>query len=827
MLRVLATYLLLTSALSAQSVEIEGKDIRYTVSGPYAVVEGDIIIGRANEIEEYAAKWRAGMRGQAALAPASLSQSFGATGTQPWADATMYYMIDSDVPDQQRILDGIAHWNTRTQFKILPRTSERNYVRFRRVMVDAACYSYLGMIGGEQEIGTTDSCSAGSVIHELGHAWGLWHEHQRSDRGGNLTVLYDNIDKRYYSDFNQSLTGSRDLSYYDFGSIMHYGPTGFSRNYQDTLATVPPGIPFGQRTALSTGDIDGVTRLYKLMPAGTTIATTPTGLNMTVDGAVVTSPQTFNWASGSSHTVSVETIQGVDPRYVFARWSDDGAATHTITASPNLTAICANFVVQHKVQAGVASGQGTVSLLPASPDGYFGERYPFTVSATPEAGSRLIRWTGSTYLQSVGQSISASPARVLMQGGPSSYQATFTTGPVTTIDSKPRGALITVDGLALLTPANLAWTAGSTHALSYTNPQLFGNNTNRLQFMSWEDGTTGPRTVTAGADSAIYTATFNAQYRLSTSVLGSGSVTASPSASDGYYDADTTVQLTAAGNNGTSLRYWLGDIAGGASPANVVMNQQRDVTAVIGTPLSFRVLSSASFQGNPVSGNSASLVAPGEIVAIFGTGIGPDVAAFGAVGSDGKLPFSLGGTSVLFDSFPAPIIYASKDQINVVVPYGVAGQTSSTVRITGRTTFSTTVQVGASAPALFTYDGSGTGQLAALNPDFTVNSPVRPAAPGSIVVLYGTGAGVFNKAFADGQILATDLGTPRAGVWVRFGKLQGEILYVGTAPFLVNGALQVNVRIPADLAGGGAVPVQLIVGAYTSPPGTTISVAGQ
>ena len=68
------------------------------------------------------------------------------------------------------------------------------------------------------------------------------------------------------------------------------------------------------------------------------------------------------------------------------------------------------------------------------------------------------------------------------------------------------------------------------------------------------------------------------------------------------------------------------------------------------------------------------------------------------------------------------------------------------------------------------------------------------------------------------------VGRPTAGVWVRFGKLPGEILYAGTAPFLVNGALQVNVRIPADLI-PGTLPVQLIVGSWTSPTGTTISVA--
>ena len=136
----------------------------------------------------------------------------------------MPYVIDPDVPNPQRILDGIAHWNTRTPFQIVPRTTEANYVHFSRsTTLDAACSSYLGMIGGSQAIMTTDACSAGSVIHELGHAWGLEHEQVRADRNGNVTVLYQNMDKRFIDNFDQQLTTSRDTGYYDFDSIMHYG----------------------------------------------------------------------------------------------------------------------------------------------------------------------------------------------------------------------------------------------------------------------------------------------------------------------------------------------------------------------------------------------------------------------------------------------------------------------------------------------------------------------------------------------------------------------------------------------------------------------------
>jgi uncharacterized protein (TIGR03437 family) len=161
------------------------------------------------------------------------------------------------------------------------------------------------------------------------------------------------------------------------------------------------------------------------------------------------------------------------------------------------------------------------------------------------------------------------------------------------------------------------------------------------------------------------------------------------------------------------------------------------------------------------------------------------------------------------------------------VPYSVSVKASSVLRVVaGSTNLSSTIGIAATSPALFTYDGSGVGQLAALNETGTINSPTNPAVRGSVVVLYSTGAVTFDKSFADGQILGTDLGRPNAPVWVRFGKLPGDILYAGTAPFLVNGALQVNVRLLADLIGGGAVPVQLLVGTAGSQTGVTISVSG-
>ena len=225
---------------------------------------------------------------------------------------------------------------------------------------------------------------------------------------------------------------------------------------------------------------------------------------------------------------------------------------------------------------------------------------------------------------------------------------------------------------------------------------------------------------------------------------------------------------------------------------------------------------------NPVPETTGQTVAPGELVSIFGAGIGPASNQFPSANSSGALPTTVSGVSVTFDQIAAPITFAGPNQINVVVPFSVAGktQTSMIVRSPSQAT-SFAVAVADSAPGLFTFDGSGRGPVAALNQDGSVNSAKNPAAPGSVVILYGTGAGTWTKSFPDGQILGTDLASPSQPVFVRFGKLDSQVYYAGTAPFLVNGALQINATVPAGTI-GGEVPVQIIVGRYTSAPGTTI-----
>ncbi len=412
----------------------------------------------------------------------------------------------------------------------------------------------------------------------------------------------------------------------------------------------------------------------------------------------------------------------------------------------------------------------------------------------------------------------------------SQFVATFSNLPLTTISSSPQGLTLTIDGTSYLTPVRFAWTAGSTHALSLAASQTAGNNTVHYQFTGWDNASTATtRSVTAGSAAAEFTASFSTKYLLTTEAAGSGTVTVSPSSPDGYYDAGTKVQITAVPKSGSILCYWLGDLSGGTLQQSLTMDDQHDATAYFTPPLPLSIFNAASYFATPQFDNVGFAVAPGEIVTIFGSGspIGPASLTTAQLDASGKIATLLAGTRVLFDGVPAPIIYTSANQVSAVVPFSIAGQANTVVRTEFNGVQSTGIQISAAdtAPALFTANASGSGQIAALNQDnSSINSASNPAAAGDAVVLYATGGGAWTESIPDGQITGSHLVGPRAPVFVRVGKLPAQVLYAGTAPGLVNGALQINIVIPKELIGGPAVPIQVSVGNNTSPPGTTLAV---
>ena len=110
--------------------------------------------------------------------------------------------------------------------------------------------------------------------------------------------------------------------------------------------------------------------------------------------------------------------------------------------------------------------------------------------------------------------------------------------------------------------------------------------------------------------------------------------------------------------------------------------------------------------GNAASYQSGT-VAPGEIVVIFGSGIGPDNLVQSQYSQDLYLPKTVGDTQVFFDGLAAPMIYASKGQTAANVPYRVKDSTKVKVSYQGVETNEVTLPVVAAAPGIYTCGPNG------------------------------------------------------------------------------------------------------------------------
>ncbi len=206
-------------------------------------------------------------------------------------------------------------------------------------------------------------------------------------------------------------------------------------------------------------------------------------------------------------------------------------------------------------------------------------------------------------------------------------------------------------------------------------------------------------------------------------------------------------------------------------------------------------------------GNAAALtiapLTPGEIVGLFGRGLGPASPVSAQPGND-RFPIMLAGTQVTFDGVPAPLLYVSDSQINAILPWGSAGKptTSVCVLFQERSTNCVSLEVAGAAPGVFQLP---TGYAAVVNQDGTINSPQNPAARGSIISLYATGLGPVTPLPVDGSVVGfpTPALLNAVKVWF-FGArgnavFPGDILYAGPAPLEVAGLFQINVRVPSSV----------------------------
>jgi uncharacterized protein (TIGR03437 family) len=250
----------------------------------------------------------------------------------------------------------------------------------------------------------------------------------------------------------------------------------------------------------------------------------------------------------------------------------------------------------------------------------------------------------------------------------------------------------------------------------------------------------------------------------------------------------------------------------------------KEFTLTVGSGLAAISISA----GGIVNGasNEAGPVAPGEVITILGSGLGPATAVYAERGDGGLLPVSLAGTRVLFDGIPAPLIRVHAYQVSAVAPYSLDGKPACQVSLIadGRKSNTVSLAVAATAPGIFTQDYTGKGPGLILNQDGSLNGIENPAPAGSTVRIFATGEGQTDPGGTDGKLADWPAPTPLAKVEVTIGGVEAKVLYAGGSPGLVAGQLHADVEVPPGLTPGAAVPVVMRVGGKNSQSGVVMTV---
>ncbi|XP_069123652.1 hatching enzyme 1.2-like [Argopecten irradians] len=166
--------------------------------------------------------------------------------------------------------------NGQSCITFVPRTNENTYIQFTS---GSGCHTPIGyMHNHRSDVTLGRGCLRhGTVMHEILHALGFWHEQSRSDRDNYVTINWSNIQKGHEHNFDKYQEGVRidDLGMpYDYGSVMHYSAYAFAID-RSKMTIIPKhnGVSIGQRTRLSDQDAKEVQIYYGCVPRPDTHAT--------------------------------------------------------------------------------------------------------------------------------------------------------------------------------------------------------------------------------------------------------------------------------------------------------------------------------------------------------------------------------------------------------------------------------------------------------------------------------------------------------------------------------------------------------------------------
>jgi hypothetical protein len=598
--------------------------------------------------------------------------------------AMVYYTIDtaSDPAATGKINAAITTFNNDfmgvIQWQLWTSADGPNYVDINLSASDTSgvCEANEGYEAEPaQPMTGSTKCTVGTILHEMGHVIGLWHEQNRTDRATYISVSYANVIKGSWSNFQIQT------------DVMQYPPYSFSANGLAVIETVPAGIPLSSYEGVpalegasgqpaepafdySAGDKETILRLYGAAPKKISVTSNPVGLSVLVDGVKVRTPKVYSWPLFSTHTLAVASeVQSLSSGYIvnsnpsvaatfyytYGSWNIGTAQSQSITVtpgtgsptfpttSPQIATYSANFIqlvpyTTVGLYPSAASGSASISPPPQTyfedTKKFFVARQQATLTATAKTGWSFYEFNNGPFWLQGGLGLNPKGFDVPDTGDPVDPVAEFSNTPIYTVSVTPEtfssGMYLNVDGGFYESPKNFSemydgstWSNGGTHTLDFPSPQYPYSSNSRYSFSSWSANVGAGGAVTLPAAAATYTATVVPQYAPATN-FGyppcGGTATVSPSSptGDGFYPTGQVLSFSATPDSGPGWEFagWTNDLTGTTNPDGLTANGETLVFAnfnIAPEPLSLTSMTPATEKAG----------GKGFVLTLTGTGFAP------------------------------------------------------------------------------------------------------------------------------------------------------------------------------------------------------------
>ncbi|XP_067119456.1 astacin-like metalloprotease toxin 5 [Centruroides vittatus] len=186
-----------------------------------------------------------------------------------WPGGIIPYVIEEELLRSKRwrrlISEAMSSFHENTCIRFIERTYERDFIN---IFMDIGCYAQVGRSKGEHPVSLSHGCMYfGTIVHELNHVVGFYHEQNRPDRDEYIKIFWENIKPRMEDQFVKYMPyDMRILNEFDYDSIMLYGERFFSKDgHSKTMVALKPGVRLltvKERTGLSKSDIFRINTLY-------------------------------------------------------------------------------------------------------------------------------------------------------------------------------------------------------------------------------------------------------------------------------------------------------------------------------------------------------------------------------------------------------------------------------------------------------------------------------------------------------------------------------------------------------------------------------------